>query len=80
MCWPNCISKLKLTVNVVQDNMNLRDQAEDLHAQLISRHVQEGRSLLQQTETSLAKEFEKLPKDEVKHDCLNYLKLVIRYI
>ena len=64
------MNRNELALFVVQENMSLRDQAEDLHAQLINRHVQEGRSLLQQTETSLATEFEKLPKDEVRHNCL----------
>lgn len=48
-----------------QENRNLREETEDLRAQLIDRHVQEGRSLLRQTETSLASEFEKLPRDEL---------------
>jgi Rab11 family-interacting protein 3/4 len=48
-----------------QDNAQLREELEDLQAQLLSRHVHEGKSLLVQSEKSLATELEKLPKNEL---------------
>ena len=44
----------------------MREQNEELQAQLLSNHVQEGRSLLMNGSTSLADEIENLPKDEVR--------------
>lgn len=48
-----------------QENRTIREEAEDLRAQLLNRDVQEGRSLLKQMEMSLASEFENLPRDEL---------------
>jgi len=55
---PNSIYFLK------QNNAKIREECEDLHAQLISRDLETGRSLLKSA-PSLASEFEELPRDEV---------------
>jgi len=49
----------------IQDNGKLRDRCEDLHTQLIGRDALKGRSLLLESEPSLASEFERLSRDEV---------------
>lgn len=48
-----------------QENASLREQTEELQAQLLHRHVEEGRQLLLSTKGSLAAELENVSLDEV---------------
>ena len=57
----------------------MRGENEELQAQLLSNHVQEGRSLLMNGSTSLADEIENLPKDEVCNGSLDYISHVQGY-
>lgn len=49
----------------LQENAVLRGQKEDLHAQLLHQHIQEGRLLLNHRTSTSDIELEKLPKAEV---------------
>ncbi len=48
----------------MQENARLKEQNDDLQAQLLNRQIEEGCSLLQ-GKTSLAAELDNLPRDDV---------------
>lgn len=50
---------------LLQENAVLRGQKEDLHAQLLHQHIEEGRVLLNHRTGTSDIELEKLPKAEV---------------
>ncbi|ELU12638.1 hypothetical protein CAPTEDRAFT_90286, partial [Capitella teleta] len=50
---------------IMQENQHLREQCEDLEAQMLSKSVEEGRSLLQAGDSSLADEIQDLPREEL---------------
>ena len=57
----------RLVLCRVQENAHLREQNEDLQAQLLNWRLEEGRTLLKNgAEASLAAELETLPRDEVR--------------
>jgi hypothetical protein len=51
----------------VQENASLREQTDELQAQLLHRHVEEGRQLLLSSSAcSIAAELENVSRDEVR--------------
>jgi GH18 family chitinase len=54
----------------VQENASLREQTDELQAQLLHRHVEEGRQLLlSSSASSIAAELENVSQDEVRFAC-----------
>ena len=60
----NGSTKYLYYIPISQDNARLREQVDDQQAQLLSRHLEAGRSLLK-VDNSLADELEQMPREKV---------------
>ena len=55
-----------LTISICQENVRLKEQNDDLQAQVLGMQVREGRNLLATSGCTLAEEMQTLPRDEVR--------------